>query len=171
MTKLKKKFAILVLTCFALSCSAIFVNTTTEARADTYYGNVCNTEISIVENTPGKEISPRLLVTLSLTLNGGNGKVWATVKNDFQLFPSTVNVIVQLFYSTSYCEDYNKMTMIKIDSIEDLNMGSTFTVPASTDGKERFWMARMRYRENNGSWNERTVSARYSASGEYMGLT
>lgn len=34
-----------------------------------------------------------LFTSLSISINGGNGKVWATVKNDFTLFPATVIVV------------------------------------------------------------------------------
>ncbi len=171
MVKLKERIvSIVVLVGFTLSFLAIFTNKAIEVHADTYCEYDMNNGISL-QQSGEEEISPQMLVTLSLTLNGGNGEIWATVKNDFQLFSSTVNVIVQLFYSYSYCEDYNQMTLAKIDSIDDLNMGKTFTVKVSTEGEERFWLARMRYRENNGSWSERVVSARYSASGQYISLT
>lgn len=45
-----------------------------------------------------------LATSLSLSINSGNGKVWATVKNDLTVFSSTVIVIVQLYSSDSYAE-------------------------------------------------------------------
>lgn len=118
----------------------------------------------------GDNATPRLFASLSLSIKGGDHKVIATVKNDFTLFPSTVNVIVQLYYSETYCEDYNQMTLAAMNSTDDLNMGNTIDVEAPTDGEERFWMARMRFRENDGNWKSDTVTGRYSADGTYLGI-
>lgn len=126
----------------------------------------------LVENDEyDNESSPYLLATLSISLNGDNGKVWTTAKNDFTLFPSTVKVILQLYWSYTYCEDYSQMTLAGINSTEDLNMGNTITVEAFTGGQEKFWMARMRYKENSGSWKDKIISARYSADGKYIGIS
>lgn len=120
--------------------------------------------------TANSEMSPYLFTTISLTLNGRDGKVWATARNDFTFLPSVVSVILLLYYSDSYCEDYNQMSLVKVVSTEDLDMGQSLVAEASTDGEERFWMGRVRFSDGTG-WKEEIVFARYSADGTYLGLT
>lgn len=120
---------------------------------------------------PDEEAVPYSTTTLSLTINSGDGKVWATVKNDFTLFPSTVIVIVQLYSSETYAESYTEMTLVSQNSIDDLNIGKTVKTEAETGGVEKFWLARMRYKINNASWASRDTGAcRISASGEFLGF-
>lgn len=121
--------------------------------------------------TEKNSVSPRIFANISFGIGGGDGKVAATAKNNFNLFPSDVYVIIQLYYSYDYCTDPAQMTLAKTVSTDDLDMGQSITAEASTDGEERFWLAVLRYREDSGNWNERTVSARYSADGNYMGIT
>lgn len=117
------------------------------------------------------ETSERLLTNLEISLNGGNGEVWATVKNKFTLFPSTVYVIVQLYVSDVYCEDYKEMTLVVANSTTDLDMGHTIEARASTEGKQRYWMGRMRYKIDGNSWEERTAGVGlYSGTGEFLGI-
>lgn len=108
---------------------------------------------------------------LSISINGGNGKVWTTVRNDFTLFPAVVTVVIQLYVSDTYQEDYHNMTIAAQDEIADLDMGKSITVEASTNGKDLYWIGRMRYDLDGRGWDERTVGpAHYSASGEYLGV-
>ena len=123
------------------------------------------------EKETDEEISERLLTNLEISLNGGNGEVWATVKNKFTLFPSTVYVIVQLYVSDVYCEDYKEMTLVSQNSTLDLDMGHTIEARASTEGKQRYWMGRMRYKIDGNSWDERTAGVGlYSATGDFLGI-
>lgn len=128
-------------------------------------------ETAVEEETADGEVTPRWLTSLSLSINGGDSKVWATVRNDFCMFFPKVSVILQLFCSYEYCEDYTQMTLVATKSIEDLDINQSLVVEASTAGAERFWLARMRYRENDGNWDTREVFGRYSADGTYLGLT
>ncbi|MCM1439744.1 MAG: hypothetical protein NC131_11185 [Roseburia sp.] len=144
--------------------------------ASNSYTASANTETDKGENVVmslNEEVEPYGLFTnLSLSINGGDGKVWATVRNDFTLLPSTVNVIVQLYCSSTYQEDYNNMTLIAYNSILDLDMGKTIVAEASTNGEEKFWIARMRYRIDSQAWKEDIVGpARYNANGDFLGLT
>lgn len=116
-----------------------------------------------------QEVTPRLFATISISLNGGNGKVWATAKNDFTLFPSTVYVRVELYYSDTYCTDYSKMTLATVSTTGDLNMGDTIVAESSTEGKDRYWLARLTTRENSGDLIERVIDAHYSADGTFLG--
>lgn len=151
---------------FTLSLSGIILTMTDSVQSDFISANsVYNTE------TRPKTAEPRIFANLSFGLSGGDGKVIATAKNNFNLFPSKVSVEIQMYYSREYCTDTNKMTLAKTAYTSDLDMGKSISVEASTDGEERFWLAVMRYKEDSGNWNGRTVSARYSASGEYLGQT
>ena len=105
--KSKKKLIVFsyVLMFVVFSCLFIFNNinirNTANAETDT---DICCEAVQSSEESTESGIEPRLFTSLSISLNGGNGKVWATVKNDFTLFPSTVLVIVQLYTSYNYCE-------------------------------------------------------------------
>lgn len=124
------------------------------------------------EGVQGEEVVPYGWFTnLSISINGGNGKVWTTVRNDFTLFPAVVTVVIQLYVSDTYQEDYHNMTIAAQDEIADLDMGKSITVEASTNGKDLYWIGRMRYDLDGRGWDERTVGpAHYSASGEYLGV-
>lgn len=103
---------------------------------------------------------------LSLSINGGNGKIWATAKNDFTLFPATVMVIVELYSSDTYQGSYLNMTLVGSKTINDLNIGKTLTVECSTDGVQKYWQARMRYKIDSGGWqSEATRSLLFDANG------
>ncbi|MDE7401169.1 MAG: hypothetical protein K2N17_03860 [Clostridia bacterium] len=125
------------------------------------------------EETEGEgEATPYAIVDLSLAINGGDGKVWATVKNNFTLPAAKVVVIVLLYSSDTYCEDYLNMRMESNIEIADLNMGKTITTEAPTGGVEKYWIARARYKINNGEWKiKQTATCRVSASGEFLGYT
>ncbi|MCM1009117.1 MAG: hypothetical protein NC485_14610 [Ruminococcus flavefaciens] len=120
-----------------------------------------------------EEVSPRgLFVNLSLSLNGGNGQVYATARNDFELFSSTVRVIVQLYSSDVYEENYQNMTLVSVNSIQDLDKGKTISTYASTNGQQKYWIGRMRYKIDSKNWDERIVGPLlYDANGNYIGLT
>lgn len=149
---------------FAVCCS-IFSFESYSASADT--GAVEGNEM---EEESAEDIETRLFTNLSLSINCGDGKVWATVKNDFTLFPSTVIVIVQLYSSETYAESYEQMTYMSANSTNDLDMGNTITTEASTGGVEKFWLGRMRYKVDNGDWaSKQTAACRISASGEFLG--
>lgn len=150
---------------FTLSLSGIIFAMIDNAQSDYVSASVYPAE------TRTKAFEPRIFANLSFGLSGGDGKVIATAKNNFNLFPSEVSVHIELYYSYDYCLDTTRMTLAKTVSIDDLDMGKSISVEASTDGEERFWLAVMRYKEDSGNWNGRTVSARYSASGEYLGQT
>lgn len=112
-----------------------------------------------------------LFTSLSITINGGDGKVWTTVRNDFTLFPSTVIVILQLYAADSYVESYTEMTLMNQDSTMDLDMGKSITVSAPTGGKTRFWMGRMRYKIDSKGWEEDIVgAAKFDADGNFLGV-
>ena len=131
-----------------------------------------NAETEGAVSVQAESASPRLFAHLTLSISGGDGRgnIYATVKNEFTLFPSTVVVIVQLYSSDTYAESYEQMTLVSANSTSDLDMGNTITTEASTGGVEKFWLARMRYKIDNGSWEYRqTAACRISGSGEFLG--
>ena len=115
-------------------------------------------------------VEPRLFATLTLSMRGeGTQKVFATVKNEFTLFPSTVQVLISLYASAEFTTDYNKMSLQTSKLTEDLNMGSTLEVSASTSGKTLYWLARVEYRENGGAWKTlETGPLLYDGNGNHI---
>lgn len=159
-----------------LVCALIVVMTFCITSLKKVYKVYADTEKTVREEDPelkneSNEITPRGLTTsLSLTINSGDGKVWATVRNDLTIFNSTVVVIVQLYSSESYAESYTQMDLVCMNSIADLDMGKTISTEAETGGVEKFWLARMRFKIDSESWSSRQTGAcRISASGEFLG--
>ena len=106
---------------------------------------------------------------LTLTLDCGDGKVWATVKNTYTLLPSTVRVTVELYKSERPVSSYREMELAAENSINDLDIFQTLTVEASTGGKGYYWQARMYYRIDNGEWQEQVTEVMsISADGKFI---
>ena len=106
-----------------------------------------------------------------MSIQGGNGKIWTTVKNDITIFPATVYVIVELYVSPTYQEKHEDMTLIAVNSTMDLNMGETITAEASTGGVQQYWQGRMRYKVDNKAWEVRdTGTYLYSADGTFLDI-
>ena len=95
---------------------------------------------------------------LTLTLDCGDGKVWATVKNTYTLLPSTVRVTVELYKSERPVSSYREMELAAENSINDLDIFQTVTAEAPTGGRAYYWQARMYYRIDNGDWQERVTN-------------
>jgi len=110
-----------------------------------------------------------IYTALSISINGGNGKVWTTVKNDVTIFPSTVVVIVELYSSETFTESYTNMKLEQKVQIGDLNLGKTITAEAPTNGVKRYWQGRTRYKVDNGQWKEmRTGICIYDGNGNFI---
>lgn len=140
--KISKKFIVSFLAVTLLVCASGF--TTVYAKAKTVDSN--------------EEVEPRgIYTTLELNIYGNEGQVWATVKNKFTLFPSTVYVIVQLYSSDTYQESYQNMTLASQNSILDLDQGHTLTTSASTNGEQKYWQARAYYKIDRKDWQEKTT--------------
>lgn len=128
---------------------------------------------NVIDNiTIDESISTKgLFTSLSLSINGGDSKIWTTVKNDVTVFPATVYVIVELYCSLEYQENYENMTLVAINSTMDLNMGKTIVAEAPTEGVQQYWKGRMRYKIDNKAWEVRdTGTVLYSATGEPLGI-
>ncbi len=159
-----------------LVCALIVVSTFAVISVNKVFKAYAETEQTISNEDPelkgqdGQAGTYGLGTSLSLSINGGNGKVWATVKNDFTFLPSTVIVIVQLYSSDTYAESYTEMELVCMNSIGDLDIGQTITTEAETGGVEKFWLARMRYKIDGDIWQSRQTGAcRLSATGEFLG--
>ena len=109
--------------------------------------NAAQDEISY-ENVEGVE-TRGIYTSLSLSMGGGDGRIWATAKNDLTIFPATVKVTVELYCSDVYYASYEKMTLAASNSIDDLNMGKSITVNCATGGKQKYWQGRMVYKIDN----------------------
>lgn len=111
-----------------------------------------------------------LYVVLRLALTSDGDVIYSTVTNTFTLFPSTVYVIVELYYSEEYYESYSDMTLAARNTIADLDQGESISASASTGGKQLWWQARMRYKKDNDTWKEMyTNSYEYAADGTLLG--
>lgn len=99
-----------------------------------------------------------LITKLQISLSNGDGKVWATAKNIFTLFPATVSVYVELYYSDNFETDYYRMTLAARDYTYDLDQGNTLTVTASTGGKTRYWKGRIYFKIDDKDWDEKMTN-------------
>lgn len=120
------------------------------------------------ENVEGVE-TRGIYTSLSFAMNGGNGRIWATAKNEVTIFPSTVKVTVELYCSDVYYASYEKMTLAAQNSIDDLNMGESITVNCSTGGKQKYWQGRMVYKiDNKAPESKVTMVMIFDANGNFI---
>lgn len=120
------------------------------------------------ENVEGVE-TRGIYTSLSFAMNGGNGRIWATAKNEVTIFPSTVKVTVELYCSDVYYASYEKMTLAAQNSIDDLNMGESITVNCSTGGKQKYWQGRMVYKiDNKAPESKVTLIMIFDANGNFI---
>ena len=110
-------------------------------------------------NAEEAEIEPLGIYTkMSLSINGGNGQVWATAKNEFTLFPSIVQVFVEIYYSYDYQESYTTMTLAERNYIYDLDQGEILQAIGNTNGQKLYWQGRLRYKADSAEWREMNTS-------------
>ena len=96
-----------------LNIVALFIFACGITLAYTQNGIVANAaqdEMSY-ENVEGVE-TRGIYTSLSLSIDGGNGRVVVTAKNELTLFPSTVRVIVELYCSDVAQKNYADMTLV-----------------------------------------------------------
>ncbi len=151
MSKTKKFLCVILL----LLTVAVF----TFGFSNSLLRNTNVTANAATENASNEEvIQPRgLAANLTISIDGGNGEVWAKAKNNFTLFPSTIYVYVELYSSQTYQESYANMKLVKMDSVTDLNMGKSIIVSVPTNGEQKYWQARMRYKFDNREWTSKTT--------------
>lgn len=165
MLKLKKLF--LVLSFVIIGCVLLIVYNFQFAKNYSYAST--DKSMSVSDNS---DIKPRGIYTaLSISLNGGDGSVWTTVRNDLTIFPSTVVVIVELYASDVYYESYLNMELVSVNNTSDLNMGKSISASSSTNGKVKYWQGRMRYKVDSGSWKEKnTGTYKCDGAGNNIGI-
>lgn len=152
MTKTKKFLCVVLLLTVAV---ITFGFSNSLLRNTNLTANAATESVVLVEEG---EKQPRGLATnLSVTIGGGNGEVWAKVKNNFTLFPSKIRVYVELYSSETYAESYTSMKLEKSNYIDDLNIGKSLMVSVPTGGGQRYWQARMRYKFDNKDWVSKTT--------------
>lgn len=97
---------------------------------------------------------PRLFTNLDMSITADTLVVTATVKNTFTLFPSTVEVYVELYSSLTYAVSYHEMERKNVSYIADLDIGKILTTSAPINGETRYWQGRVYYRIDGGKWEE-----------------
>ena len=149
-TKLVSMTLILILIFFSIIC----FGSITSAYAETVV-----VESSEIKANGDEEAAPYGLFTnLTLSIDGGNGQVWATAKNKFTMFSSSIPVVVEIYSSDTYQESYTNMTLESRNYINNLKMGQTVTATASTNGQQKYWKGRMYFNIDNKGWDEEVTS-------------
>lgn len=153
-----------------LNFVALFIFACGITLAYTQNGIVANAAQDEMSNENVEGVETRGIYTsLSLSIDGGNGRIWATAKNEVTIFPSTVRVTVELYCSDVYCASYENMTLAASNSISDLNMGESITVNCSTSGKQKYWQGRMVYKiDNKAPESKVTMVMIFDANGNFI---
>lgn len=153
-----------------LNFVALFIFACGITLAYTQNGIVANAAQDEMSNENVEGVETRGIYTsLSLSMDGGSGRVWATAKNEVTIFPSTVRVTVELYCSDVYCASYENMTLAASNSISDLNMGESITVNCSTGGKQKYWQGRMVYKiDNKAPESKVTMVMIFDANGNFI---
>lgn len=158
LTKTKKLFVALAaaLVCFVTLCMCMF---TGFASADEQSS----------DDMQDSDVAPNILLSFSLAINGGDGRVYGSAKNEFTLFPSTVYARVELYRSVERNYSYENMELVSVNSTNDLNMGETIIAEYPTNGVEAYWVARCVYRDGSGDWQEKyTKSCHCDGNGDLI---
>ncbi len=118
------------------------------------------TNATEVEKTDLREESPQhgLFTALSLSMMGEDGEIVATAKNKLTILPSNVQVALELYYSEACPTSFAGMTFIDKNFVADLNMGESLTVSAPTNGEQYWWAARIYYKIDSKSWQEKVTN-------------
>lgn len=153
-----------------LNFVALFIFACGITLAYTQNGIVANAAQDDMSNENVEGVETRGIYTsLSFAMDGGNGRVWATAKNEVTIFPSTVKVTVELYCSDVYYASYENMTLAAQNSIDDLNMGESITVNCSTGGKQKYWQGRMVYKiDNKAPESKVTLIMIFDANGNFI---
>lgn len=171
MNKNAKKLNKIMISCLACFFAIFAVVMVFNAGANVALAETTANQGFVCQTTNSEATPMGIYTYLSLSINGGDGKVWATAKNDVTLFPAKVMVVVELYSSETYSPSYLTMTLEAVRSIDDLNMGKTLTVEASTGGFQKYWQARMCYKIDGGGWkSEVTGCILCDAEGGYLPL-
>lgn len=113
------------------------------------------------------EESEELFTSISLSLKVENGNVLASVRNDFTFGFATVQVYVYLYSSETYQDAIGNMTFESSNYISDLNIYQT--ISASKTLSAKYWKAKMNYKIDSASWEEKSTATFYIDSNGKIG--
>lgn len=151
---LKKKliaFSSICLIClFAVNFMGISDSMSAKAESNDLGGQYVEEDI---EST----VTRGLFTTISISIRGGNNAITATARNDFTMFPSTIPTYVELFSSTTYKESCTNMVFEGSNYTGDLNIYESLQFSVSTNGENKYWLARVRYKFDNDAWTEKST--------------
>lgn len=125
-----------------------------------------------IEDTNENQYSTRgLFTSISISLKGGgNGTVIATARNDFTLGTSVIIVYVELYSSETYQNTSSNMRYENSAMTKDLDIYQSISLTLSTNGQQRYWRARLRYKFDDANWAyKETETVLYNANGVMIG--
>ena len=116
-------------------------------------------EIPVVDNLDlplekllGESVSPRWLTTIGVSLSADTQIVTGEATNTFSLFTTTVELYLELYYSTEFSPDIFTMDLKRRIHVDDLDPAQS--VYAYADFQAGYWIARAYFREDRGDWQE-----------------
>ncbi len=103
-----------------------------------------------------------IFTKLTLTLDSaGDGYITASVRNDFTLGYSTIQVVVEIYASNEFCENYQDMVRMARKTTLDLDIYDTLSVTCAVGGQPRYWCALMKYKQDQKDWETKVTSLVY----------
>ncbi len=128
-----------------------------------------NADEQIVDTLDNQAETRGLYTQIKVYLKGSDGVIYATAKNSFTVFPSNVQVYIELYSSDTYQDNYKDMTQVCRNYISDLNIGKTIETSASTGGVQKYWKGRAFYCVDGKGWRDAvTETLLYNAQGEVV---
>lgn len=150
----------------AVLCANLFPSAECLASAESL-----SEEPSVASTAVSSEAEPRLFTKLDVYLNSEKQTVTANVKNTFTLFPSTVEVYIELYSSATPASSYQEMERKNVSYIADLDIGKILTTSAPSNGETRYWQGRAYYRIDGGGWQETlTEVVKYDGNGNLLSI-
>lgn len=100
-----------------------------------------------------------LYTRLTLTLNKhSDGYITATVKNEFTLGLSVIQVIIEVYSADDIYDDTNDMVLEGRIATADLDIYEELSVTVPTGGVSRYWCAVMKYKQDQKDWVTKSTS-------------
>lgn len=165
----KRMSAVLALAVIALAAMCMAMFPANKEQSEEYRGGSISFPVKTAEAMQALSEPRGIYTKIELTLSGGDGAVYATATNVLTIGFSEVQVILEMYASSTPQSDYLDMSLVGRNSITDLNMGDSLVLRVETRGVPRYWMARMTYQKDNGSWKEAVTKCRQANSlGEFI---
>lgn len=124
------------------------------------YADSMNNSATLMEKQAVEERG--LLVAVSIELKGnGDGTVSAIAENRFTLGNTVLMVIVELYASDTMPMYYTDMELVASNSIGDLNIFNSISTTASTEGRAKYWCARVQYKKDSDAWTSKETNILY----------